>query len=113
MAGTTARTIPLAIPTVIKPLRYRLEIGDSQTRLYTVQMRQKPAIEEIAVTFHFPAYLGRGDETAVAEAARPRSAAVHHGRDAHSLVGAAQQGTSRRAADRFAGTIEDDGRRCA
>ena len=55
----------LAIPTIIKPLRYRLEIGDSQTRIYTVQTRQKPAIEELAVAFHFPAYLGRSDETAV------------------------------------------------
>ena len=44
----------LAIPTIIKPLRYRLEIGDSQTRVYAVQMREKPAIEELAVVFHFP-----------------------------------------------------------
>ena len=55
----------LAIPTVLKPLRYRLEIGDSRTRVYTVQIRQKPAIEELAVVFHFPPYLGRGDETTV------------------------------------------------
>ena len=100
----------LAIPTIIKPLRYRLEIGDSQTRVYTVQIRQKPAIEELAVVFHFPAYLGRGDETTLLklpdlEAPQFTMAEMRIRSSASLSKGHVQAG-----ADRFSGTIDDDGR---
>ena len=51
------------LPPIIKPLRYRLEIGDSQTEVYTVKVGRKPTIDEVEVTFHYPAYLGRPKET--------------------------------------------------
>jgi hypothetical protein len=57
------RHYKLTLPSVLEPLAYRLEIGDSQTKLYTVGVRQKPTIEEVEVTFHYPRYLGRRDET--------------------------------------------------
>ena len=47
----------------LKPLSYRLEIGDSQTPVYTVGVREKPVVEAVEVTFHYPAYLGRKSET--------------------------------------------------
>ncbi|MEN6452437.1 MAG: hypothetical protein ABFC96_18265, partial [Thermoguttaceae bacterium] len=51
------------IPAVLKPLKYRLEIGDSQTPIYAVGVRSKPAVESVEVTFHYPVYLDRKDET--------------------------------------------------
>jgi hypothetical protein len=53
----------LAVPSIVKPLKYRLEIGDSQTKVFTVGVREKPVIEEVEVTFRYPAYLGRKNET--------------------------------------------------
>ncbi len=57
------RLYRLTIPSVLKPLVYRVEIGDSQTREYTVGVCEKPTIDEVEVTFHFPRYLNRPDET--------------------------------------------------
>ncbi len=59
------RRYTFTLPSVLEPLEYRLEIGDSQTRRYTVGVRQKPTIEEVEVTFHYPMYLGRLKETFV------------------------------------------------
>ncbi len=52
-----------ALATIAKPLKYRVEIGDSQSRIYEIQVRQKPTIEEVKVKFHYPEYLDRADET--------------------------------------------------
>lgn len=51
------------LPSVLRPLKYRLEIGDSQTEIFAVGVREKPTIAETEVTFHYPAYLGRPPET--------------------------------------------------
>lgn len=51
------------LPSVVKPLRYRLEVGDSQTRVYSVAVRHKPVIDEVRVTLKYPLYLNRPDET--------------------------------------------------
>lgn len=53
----------LTLPSILGPLQYRLEIGDSQTPIFNVAVRRKPTIEEVRVTFHFPAYLSRPKET--------------------------------------------------
>jgi hypothetical protein len=50
------------VPKVTVPLRYRLEIGDSQTRFYTLGVCQKPSIAEVEVTYQYPDYLGRAAE---------------------------------------------------
>jgi hypothetical protein len=64
MAGDAEqRRYTLTLPSVLKPLKYRLEIGDSQTAIYTVGVREKPAIAEVEVTLRYPPYLGRSDET--------------------------------------------------
>ena len=57
------RRYKATVPSVLKPLKYRLEIGDSQTQVYAVGVREKPVVESVEVTFHYPAYLGRKDET--------------------------------------------------
>jgi hypothetical protein len=55
----------LAVPSILKPLSYRLEIGDSQTRAYSVGVREKPVVESVEVTFRYPAYIGRKNESVV------------------------------------------------
>ncbi|MBN1591482.1 MAG: hypothetical protein JW888_18355, partial [Pirellulales bacterium] len=56
MTADDARThYRLAIPTVAEPLEYRLEIGDSQTRVYRVGVRRKPTIADVEIVYHFPA----------------------------------------------------------
>ena len=57
-ARTTGRIVA-ALPQVLTPLEYRLQIGDSQTRLYRVSVYEKPTIAEVEVTYDFPAYLER------------------------------------------------------
>ena len=51
------------LPAVLKPLKYRLQIGDSQTEIFAVGVREKPTIVETEVTFHYPAYLERPPQT--------------------------------------------------
>lgn len=53
----------LTVPSVLKPLKYRLEIGDSQTQVFRIGVREKPVVERVEVTFRYPAYLGRENET--------------------------------------------------
>jgi len=49
------------VPSVMKPLQYRLEIGDSQSTIYTVKLCEKPAIQEVQVRLRYPSYLRRPD----------------------------------------------------
>jgi hypothetical protein len=51
------------LSTVQKNVRYRVEIGDSQTPIYTIKVRQKPTVAEVTVAYRFPAYLNRKAET--------------------------------------------------
>jgi hypothetical protein len=62
-------TYKATVPAVLKDLKYRLDIGDSQTALYAVHVREKPTIQEVEITFHYPAYLGRADESTVQKTA--------------------------------------------
>ncbi|HEY4761083.1 MAG TPA: hypothetical protein VIH42_10935, partial [Thermoguttaceae bacterium] len=49
------------LPSVQKNMRYRVEIGDSQTPVYTIKVREKPTVAEVSVTYRFPAYLKRDE----------------------------------------------------
>lgn len=51
------------LPTVIKPVRYRVEIGDSQSAIYHIGVTELPSIDEVEVTLDYPAYLGKPRET--------------------------------------------------
>ena len=64
-ADESSTRFKAAIPSIVKALKYRLEIGDTQTDVYLVKVREKPTIREIEVTFHYPAYLGRQPDTSV------------------------------------------------
>ena len=64
-AGEQYEHYRVTLPAIDKPLAYRLEIGDSQTKIYRVTVREKPIVTQTRVTYHYPTYLQRSDETAV------------------------------------------------
>lgn len=55
-ADETCSTFRATLPSVTEPLQYRLEIGDSQTEIYRIQVRQKPTIQQVEVTYRYPEY---------------------------------------------------------
>jgi len=57
------RRFTLTLPSVLGPLKYRVEIGDSQSAIYRVGVREKPTVRDVTVTLRFPAYLRRDPET--------------------------------------------------
>ena len=59
------RAYSVTLPAVIADSEYRVEIGDSQTPYYTISVVQRPTVEEVQVTYEYPAYLGRESETSV------------------------------------------------
>ncbi len=63
------RKYQFVIPTVLKPLEYRVEIGDSQSRIYRLTVREKPTVSEVEVTLNFPAYMNRSPQTFVQQEA--------------------------------------------
>ncbi|MGW8257555.1 MAG: hypothetical protein ACWGMZ_08730, partial [Thermoguttaceae bacterium] len=52
-----------AFSTIEKLLRYRVEIGGSQTPFYTIKVYEKPSVARLKVTYCFPDYLKRKEET--------------------------------------------------
>ena len=52
-----------ALSQVLAPLQYRLQVGDTQTRLYNVTVYEKPTVVEVEAAYEFPAYLERARET--------------------------------------------------
>jgi len=62
-ADENRRRYTLTLPSILKTLHYRLEIGDSQTQAYSIRVREKPVVEGVEATFRYPAYLGRKNET--------------------------------------------------
>ncbi len=100
----------VTVPAVLQPLKYRLEIGDSQTPLFTVGVHSKPVVESAEVTFHYPAYLGRKDETFLRRdldlEAPQYSMAELRLRTASPVA----KGYLESAGERFAGRVEEGGR---
>ena len=64
-ADRTHTHFTLTVPSVIEPFDYRLEIGDSQTRVYSIGVRRKPVVESAEATIRYPAYMSRKNETVV------------------------------------------------
>lgn len=62
-ADESGQVYKASLPTVLQNTRYRLEIGDSQSGVYQISVVERPAIEEVSVTLHYPPYLNRPDET--------------------------------------------------
>ncbi|HUT10387.1 MAG TPA: hypothetical protein VMY42_07820, partial [Thermoguttaceae bacterium] len=49
----------LTLSSVVKPFAYRLEIGDTQTEIYTVKVLAKPTVLDAQITLHYPAYMNQ------------------------------------------------------
>ncbi len=49
-------TYRATLPSVTRPLQYRLEIGDSQTEIYTILVREKPTLKQVEITYIYPEY---------------------------------------------------------
>jgi hypothetical protein len=62
-ADEAGRRFAVTLPQVAGPLDYFLQVDDSQSRLFHLSTRQKPAIARVEVKYLFPAYLGRAAET--------------------------------------------------
>ncbi len=56
--GNDPRLFRYTIPTVTRSLRYRLQIGDSQSDIYRVTASELPTITSVRVTYEYPSYLG-------------------------------------------------------
>jgi hypothetical protein len=64
LANETNERFVTTLPQLNSPLRYRLQIGDSQTGRFTLGVQPRPSVADVAVTYHYPAYLERPRETA-------------------------------------------------
>jgi hypothetical protein len=53
----------IVLPAVVKNIAYRVQIGDSQSKIFKLTAREKPTFSEVQVTYRYPAYLGRVPET--------------------------------------------------
>ena len=62
IADEKHRHYKYTLSTVLKAVKYCLEIGDSQTPIYTIKVREKPTVSEVSVTYRYSAYLNRKDE---------------------------------------------------
>ncbi len=63
VANTDHDRFTLTLPAVVAALDYRLEIGDSQSDIYHVAVRQIPTVDRVGITYVYPAYLGREPST--------------------------------------------------
>ncbi|MFW6171047.1 MAG: hypothetical protein ACODAD_11195 [Planctomycetota bacterium] len=59
LAGDNPNRFTCVVPAVMKPLQYRLQVGDSQSQVFHVEVARKPTINEVDVTYHYPDYLNR------------------------------------------------------
>ena len=63
------RLYSFTLPSVNEAMEYRLQIGDTQTRLYMVGISRKPIIDAVEVTLDYPKYLGRESDTSTQDTA--------------------------------------------
>lgn len=104
-----SKTAVVTLPAITEPFRYRLQIGDSQSEIFSVSVHQKPTIERVDVTYHFPAYLNRPPLTiqqrhADLEAPQFSTAELHVSTNTPVDKGWAELGTQR-----YPGRVGDDG----
>jgi hypothetical protein len=62
-ADKQGRTFVAALPQVVGPLKYRVEVGDSQSERYKVDVYQRPSVTAVEVAYEYPAYLGKANVT--------------------------------------------------
>jgi len=65
LANSTRDQFFVTIPAVMAPLQYRLQIGDSETEVFQVNVEQKPTVSAVTVTYRFPKYLNMSPRTVI------------------------------------------------
>ena len=110
-ADAAGRHYKATVSAVLKPFRYRLEIGDSQTSVYAIGVREKPAVESVEATFRYPVYFGRKNQTVRLKSLdleSPQYAVVELRLRTASPVA---KGYLESGRDHFWGRVDEDGRR--
>jgi hypothetical protein len=100
----------LTVPSVLKPLKYRLEIGDSQTEVFRIAVREKPVVESVEVAFRYPAYLGRKSETIRQKGLDLEAPQYTVAELRLRLSAPVARGYLESAGERFPGRVEEEGR---
>ncbi len=57
------RRVTATIPAVMRPIRYHLQIGDSESDVYQVRIEQKPTVREVVIAYRYPAYVDLAPRT--------------------------------------------------
>lgn len=55
--GAASKSYMVNIPSIVKPFKYRVEVGDSQTKRYSVTLIEKPTVAEVEITYKYPPYM--------------------------------------------------------
>jgi hypothetical protein len=58
-ADKTRQRFALTESAIKRSFKYRVEVGDSQSEVFAVTVRDKPTIVDVQVTYRYPAYLDR------------------------------------------------------
>lgn len=62
--GATGQSVYLSeITDIQEPVEYFIQYGDERTELFALSLYQFPAVEDISVTYRYPAYTGLGSTT--------------------------------------------------
>ena len=77
LPDASQQTFVAALAQVLGPVEYRLQVGDSQTKRYTVGVYERPTVSAVEATYEFPAYLGRPNQTRSQTHADLEAPAVH------------------------------------
>ncbi len=63
LASARGESFTASLSAVTGPLQYRLQIGDSQSDIYHVEIVKKPTVEDVEATYEYPAYLDKPNAT--------------------------------------------------
>lgn len=110
MADENRQTYVYRFPAVTAPLQYRLEIGDSQSEVYRIDVREMPVITEVNVRYEYPPYLDLPPLTVTqqhADLQAPQYTTAHLALVASTDL---KYGYVQLADDQIMGEVADDGR---
>jgi hypothetical protein len=61
--GRVRKTYTATIPVIGKTSTYRVEVGDSQSKMFKIGVLEKPAVADVDVVYTYPAYMKRPSNT--------------------------------------------------
>ena len=109
-ADANRQRFTAAIPAVQQAFRYRLEIGDSQTPWFRVELRERPRVESARVTYHYPAYTRQPEKTAALNTLDLEAPQYSVAELEVRLSGPVSQAAIESGLERYPARLEQDGR---